>query len=129
MKLTIKDRTEQKLLSRERIKAELAFEGPIPSRADIFNELSAKASVKPELLVVYKIISNYGSRLAKVIAFAYKNKADLDRIEETKKLKRTGFKVPAPKEEAKPAEAPKEEVKPSPAEEKKEEKKPEVKAE
>lgn len=123
MKLTIKDTIEQPLLSRKKIKAEVAFEGAIPSRENIFKELSAKASVKPELLVVYRVGSRYGSQVAKVLAFAYKNKEDLGRIEEAKKFKRTGFKVPAPKEKEKPVE----EVKP--AETPKEEKKEEAKAE
>jgi len=118
MKLTIKDTMEQPLLSRQKIKAEIAFVGAIPSRENIFAELAAKAKVKPELLVVYKVGSRYGSQFAKVLAFAYKNKEDLGRIEEAKKLKRTGFKVAKveeKKEEApvaeKPVEAPKEEAK------------------
>jgi len=122
MKLTIKNETEQPLLSRKQIDAEVLFEGPSPSRKNVAAELAAKASVKPELLVVFKIDIHFGSQKAKVTAYAYTDKDAMSKIEETKKFKRTGFKEPEkPKEEAK--EESKSEEKP--AEEKKEEPKAE----
>ena len=104
MELKIIDRKPQALLSREKIRAEIGFNGPIPSRKEISKELSSKASVKPEMLVVFKIESSFGSKKAKVIAFAYTKKEDMDKIEEKKKFARTGFKSEVkevPAEEAK----------------------------
>lgn len=103
MKLAIKDRKEEPLLSREKIVAEMLFEGAIPSRNNIIEELAKKAQTTHDLVVVSKIDSSFGSGKAGILAYVYANKEMMQRIEEKKKLARTGFK--AKKEEAAPAEA------------------------
>ena len=86
MKLTIKNEIEQPLLSRKEISAEVAFQGPAPSRKDVAAELAAKASVKPEMLVLFKVDVAYGTNTAKVTAYAYTDKDAMAKIEEAKKL-------------------------------------------
>ena len=91
MKATIKSTTEQPLLSRKEIKATVVFEGAVPSRKDISKELAAKAKSEQPLFVVHLIQPAFGAKEVSVVAYAYDNKEALARVEEKKKLKRTGF--------------------------------------
>ncbi len=105
MKVKILKSADRPLLSRQRIFAEVEFEAAVPARQDIIKSIAEQSGTKPELVVVKKIDPSFGSHKASVAAYVYKNKADLDRIEEKKKLAKTGFKE-AKKEEPK-QEAPK----------------------
>ena len=46
------------------------------------------------MIVVKKITPSFGSKKAMVAVYVYKNKEERDRIEEKKKLVRTGFNIP-----------------------------------
>jgi len=118
MKVEIKNKTEEPLLSRQKIEATVAFEGPVPKRQDILQDIAAQTKAKPELVLVFKIDTHYGSQKANVLAYAYTDADAMSKIEETKKFKRTGYKAPvveakeeAPAEEAKTEEPAKEEAK------------------
>jgi ribosomal protein S24E len=101
MKLTIQTTKEEPLLSRQRFDATVEFENAVPSRKDILKELAHKTNTDEKLVVVTHINPSFGSKRAEIVAFGYKNAADLARIEEKKKLAKTGFQEPK-KEEAKP---------------------------
>ena len=94
MKLKIIKNLERTLLSRNRIYAEVEFDAAVPARKDIIQKLSESLSVEPDLIVVKKITPGFGSKKAIVAAYVYKNKEERDRIEEKKKLVRTGFNIP-----------------------------------
>jgi len=94
MKLKINKNIERSLLSRNRIYAEVEFDAAVPPRKDIIQKLAESLSVEPDLIVVKKIEPSFGSKKASIAAYVYKNKEERDRIEERKKLTRTGFNIP-----------------------------------
>lgn len=106
MKATIHKRTDEPLLSREKIHAELAFEGPVPSRKDVLQEIAKRASVEPNVVTINKINTVFGMRKAEVIAYAYKSKAECDRVEDKKLAKKRCLSVEAPKAEAQSGHSP-----------------------
>lgn len=101
MKLDVKDKKENKLLSRTEVTADLAFDAATPSNKDVQAELAKKLSVEPELVIIKKIATGYGTRTAGVTAYAYTKKDDMMKIEG----------IEPPKEEPKAEEAKKEEPK------------------
>ena len=126
MNLEIKSKTENPLLHRIEVKAELNFTGSTPSKEDVKKQIAEKAASKPELTIVKKIETIFGLEKANVLAYVYKDKDNMKKIEPKEGKKKKGDK-PKAKEEKKPKEeAPKEEVK---KEEPKEEAKPEAKDE
>ena len=94
MELTILDKQEKPLLSRLEIKAEITYQGPVPTTADVKKALASSLKADETLLVVKHIYPIYKNSKASVIAYHYKNKDEMKRIE------------PAPKKAAagKPAE-------------------------
>jgi ribosomal protein S24E len=103
MKVTILKTTERPLLSRSRIYAEVAFDAAVPARKEIIEKIAAQVGVEADLVVVKKIAGAFGSRSATVAAYVYKSKAERDRIEEKKKLVRTGFNIPKIEKKVAPA--------------------------
>ena len=89
--LNIAKKTEEKLLGRTQIHATVEYDSAVPSRKQISESISKKLSVEPALVVVFRITPTFGSKKADVIAYAYHNKAVFAKVEEKKKLKRTGF--------------------------------------
>ena len=110
MTIDILEKTEQPLLSRTDILAEVTFEGPVPSRKDLKVKLASKLNLKDEFIVIRRIDTAYGFRKAKVFASVYKDEKALKMLSSKYLLKRGLLKEKKkeePKEEAK--EAPKEE--------------------
>ncbi len=103
MKLKILKNTEEPLLSRNKIEAEVEFDGAPPARKDVIAAVAEVNGVKPELVVVTKIDPKFGFHKAAVTAYSYKDEKSLDRIEEKKKLAKTGFKKPKEVAQAAPA--------------------------
>jgi len=101
MKLAITERKEEVLLGREKITTDIAFEGAVPSRKNITDELAKKAQVDPQLIVLSKVTSSFGEGKAGAIAYAYQSKDKLEKVEEKRKFTRTGYNQ-VKKEEAKP---------------------------
>ena len=131
--MEIKDKTENILLSRIEVEAEISFEKSVtPSGEDVKKELSKALEVEADLIVVKKIEVGVGTTTAKVTAYQYLSKDDLKNIEprEKKKEEKKEGEEAAKKEEPKAEK--KEEVKEAPKEEKaeaKEEPKPKEKKE
>jgi ribosomal protein S24E len=120
MELNIVDKKEQPMLSRIEITGKLTFEGATPSAADVKKKLSSELKVDENLIAVKNILTHFGSGNADLIAYAYLNKEDMEKIEpKPKKKEKPGAKpAEAPKEA--PKGAPKEEAKEAPAEKKEE---------
>ncbi|MBW3005101.1 hypothetical protein KY310_04685 [Candidatus Woesearchaeota archaeon] len=132
MKLEIKNKKENPLLSRIEVSGTVTFEGATPSNEQMAQSIASQLKADASVVKMKKIHTNMGSHQAVFTAFVYKSKEELDKIEPKpkKQLEKEQKKAEAAKkaaEEAKPAEAPKEEAKPeekkeeAPKEEKKEE--------
>lgn len=94
MKIKIVHNSEEHLLSRHKITADMEFENAVPARKDVIQKIAEMISVEPDLVVVKKIDGALGSSKAKILAYAYKNKEERNRIEEKKLLVKTGFNIP-----------------------------------
>lgn len=128
MKLEIKNKKNNPLLSRIEVSGVLTFEGATPSNAQVAQDIAAQLKVEPSVVKMKKITTGVGSNQADFTAFVYSSKEELDRIEPKpkKQLEKEQKAAEAKKkaeEEAKSAEKKEE----APKEEKKEEAKPEVK--
>lgn len=82
------------MLGRERVDTELEFTAAVPARKQVIESLATQLNVKPELIVVKKISPSFGSRKASVVAYVYKNDADMKKIEERKVLSKVGYNQP-----------------------------------
>ncbi|MBW2973526.1 hypothetical protein KY346_03985 [Candidatus Woesearchaeota archaeon] len=125
MKIDIKNKKENPLLSRIEVSGIIAFDGATPSNEQVSQGIAAQMKVDVSVVKMKNIRTSMGSHQAEFLAFVYNTKADLDKIEPKpkKQVEKEQKKAEAAK---KAAEAPKEEAKP---EEKKEEAKPEEKKE
>lgn len=104
MDIKIKNKTENALLNRTEIEAEIThFKEPTPTRKQVKEKLAAMLSVNANLIVIHKLEQTFGS-LTKCSAAAYKNKEDLEKVEKKYLLKRDSkkYKSEEKKEEAKP---------------------------
>jgi ribosomal protein S24E len=137
MNVDIKSKTDNQLLGRKEIEAEVSYSGATPSRTDLKQAVCGKVGVNPDMTVLRDVQTTYGKQLAKVVLHTYEKMEKLmevepehirkrDKVGETPKEEPKKEEAPkeAPKEEApkeEPKEAPKEEKKEAPKEEKKEE--------
>ena len=141
MKLEIKDKKENPLLSRIEVSGIITFDKATPSNDQVAQSIASQLKVDASLIKMKHIYTGFGERQAKFSAFVYKTKEALDKIEPKPKkqlekekkaaeaAKKAAEEAKAPKEEAKPAEAPAEKPAEAKPEEKKEEAKPEEKKE
>jgi len=74
MELTIRNKIENKALSREELACEVRFEKAMPPRKQLREALCAATGAQPELLVIVSANGLYGSNKATVLANIYKNK-------------------------------------------------------
>jgi ribosomal protein S24E len=100
MEITITEKKEQPLLSRQEVLGKLTFSGVTPSKKVFRKELAKKVGVNEELLVLKKIEMIYGHQAAYFNAMIYKKKEDLQLIEAKATLKKNfGTKEEKPAEE------------------------------
>ena len=134
MNVDILFKTDNKVLERKEVSAEVSYEGATPKRKDLKQAVCSKVGASPDLSVLRDVNPTYGKQAVKVTVHSYGKKETMMSTEPAHILKRDGLaeeekKEEAPKEE-KPAEAAKEEKpKEAPKEVKKEEPKPEPKKE
>jgi len=137
MKLEIKNKKENPLLSRIEVSGTLSFAGVTPSNEQVAQSIASQLKVDVSVVKMKSIYTGFGEQQAEFAAFVYKTKADLDKIEPKPKKQREkeAKAAEAKKKAAEEAKAPKEEApkpeakKEAPAEAKPEEKKPEAKPE
>jgi small subunit ribosomal protein S24e len=96
--------TENKLLDRKEIEAEVSFDGATPKRAEIKSAISQKIGADPDLMVVRKVTNLYGRHAVKVVAHAYSKKESLMSIEPVHvKVREKLMEKPEKKKAAAPA--------------------------
>ncbi|MBW3002551.1 hypothetical protein KY338_05325 [Candidatus Woesearchaeota archaeon] len=125
MKIEIKKKKENPLLSRIEVSGIVTFEGATPSNEQVAQSIASQLKTDASVVKMKKIYTTMGSHKAEFTACVYKSKEELDRVE-PKPKKQLEKEKKAAEDAKKAAEAPKEEAKP---EEKKEEAKPEEKKE
>ncbi|MBC8501169.1 MAG: hypothetical protein H8D38_05415 [DPANN group archaeon] len=105
--MQIKNQTENKLLGRTEIEAEIAFTGTTPSRDEIRKQLAKQLKVDESVVIVRKIETSFGESAANIQANVYKKEKELQGSEPNYVMKRHEPKEK--KEETTPApESPKE---------------------
>ncbi len=132
MKLEIKEKKENPLLSRIEVSGIVTFAGATPSNEQMAQGIASQLKVDASVVKMKSIYTGFGEQQAKFLAFVYKSKEELDRIDPKPKKQREKEQkvieaVKKAAEEAKPAEASKEEKKEEAPAEKKQEVKPKVK--
>ncbi|MBW2976478.1 hypothetical protein KY347_03465 [Candidatus Woesearchaeota archaeon] len=103
MELKIISKVEEPMLSRTKVKTEIAFEKGTPSREEIRNRLAKDLGKEEKLVVVKGIYPEYGLKKAENISYAYENEEPLERIEPRTKKKTGEKKKEAEKEDTKAA--------------------------
>ncbi len=91
MKIEILKEQDMPLLSRKRYTLSMESGKETPSRKEILKKVADELKSKPELVIIKHIYTRYGSKNIKVIANIYKNKKDLERIEEKYLLKKNSL--------------------------------------
>jgi len=81
MNVNILSTTENKLLDRREIEAEVTFEGATPKRAELKQAIGGKVGLNPELMVLSQVTSTFGKRLVRVRVHAYPDKEKLMSVE------------------------------------------------
>lgn len=104
MNINVISKTDNKLLDRKEIQAEITFAGPTPNRNDIRQALCEKIGANPDLVVLREINASYGKQSVKILAHSYGKKESLMEIEPEYVKKRFKMAEEPKKEEAKPAE-------------------------
>lgn len=94
-------RNEKPLLSRTEITGEIVFSGVTPSNDTLKKKLAEVLKASEELVVVRKIATYYGDEKATFLAYVYKTKEDMLKIEPKEKKGKKEKKEAAKKEEAK----------------------------
>ncbi len=132
MKVNVRKKRENVLLSRTEYELALDFDGATPPRKDMRDAIVQGLGCSPDLTVLRRTKSTFGKRQVVARVNVYRDEGSMRTTEPEYVIKRNGLAKEepkeAPKEEApaeKPKEAPKEE--PKKEEGKKEEKPPEEK--
>jgi small subunit ribosomal protein S24e len=128
MNVNVISKTDNAVLERKEIQAEVSFDGPTPSREDIRKAICAKVGSNPDLTVLREVNNSFGKQSVNVVAHAYSDKEKMTRTEPEYVVKRDKV-VEKPKPEEKPKEEPKAEEKPKEEAKKEEKPKPEEKKE
>jgi len=72
MKVTIKNKEENKLLSRVELSGEIVFDAVTPSNVDLIKTLAKDLKVKEELIVIKNIYTKFSEKRAIFSAVTYK---------------------------------------------------------
>ncbi|MGE0793413.1 MAG: hypothetical protein AB7V77_04525 [Candidatus Woesearchaeota archaeon] len=81
MKLTIKEKKENKALSRTEVLAEVVFEKATPNRLEIQDLIAKEAKSDKKLTIIKTIKTSFGKSSALVTAFIYSNADVMNSIE------------------------------------------------
>jgi len=77
MQVNVKDKKENKSLSRQEITCEISFEKAKPSRKELREAICTATGIAPELLVIVSSKGGFGERSGIVLVHAYANKEGL----------------------------------------------------
>jgi small subunit ribosomal protein S24e len=81
MEIHITKDERKPLLKRREIIGRIGYEGKTPSRMDVRKELAKKLGAKEELLLVQKIMPEFGNRAAKLEVHIYDDEATMKAVE------------------------------------------------
>jgi len=99
MKLEIIKEKEDKLLNRKELFLNIKFEKSTPSKESIKKQLCENLKLDPELLKLDEINQGFGERKAVVLAYLYKSKDQMNKIEKKNKKLKQESKKPEEKKE------------------------------
>ncbi|MFA6328345.1 MAG: hypothetical protein WCY41_02790 [Candidatus Micrarchaeia archaeon] len=102
MQVNVKDKKENKSLSRQEITCEISFEKAMPSRKDLREAICTATGIAPELLVIVSSKGSFGQKCGTVLAHAYASKEALA-VEKKHLLVRDGLMEKKKKEGKKAA--------------------------
>ena len=74
MNINIVSTNENKLFDRKEVRAEVAFDGPTPKRAELKQAIGGKIGSNPELMVLRRVESNFGKKAVGVLVHVYATK-------------------------------------------------------
>ncbi|NYZ74330.1 hypothetical protein H0O00_04255 [Candidatus Micrarchaeota archaeon] len=106
MNVNIVSNTDNKLLDRKEIEAEVSFDAATPKRFQLKEAVGQKIGANPELMVLRKVVNAFGSHTVRITAYAYSSKELLMATEPTYVKVREGM-MPKPEKKKKAAPAPK----------------------
>lgn len=106
MNVNIVSATDNKLLDRKEVVAEVSFDAATPKRPQLKEAVGHKIGANPELMVLRKVASAFGSHKVTVTAYAYSSKEALMATEPTYIKVRESL-MPKPEKKKKAAPAPK----------------------
>jgi len=89
MQVTIIETREQPTYKRELIRANVGFQGKVPTRNEVIMALAKKTGKKEAVISVRSIIASYGTQEAKIEAFSYADENLLKENEPSHIQKRT----------------------------------------
>lgn len=78
MKIKILEKKDQPLMFRQELKLEVEFDNEVPSRKFLMEQVAKATKAKEDLVVIDKIESNFGEKVANVLAHVYTDKAKMD---------------------------------------------------
>ena len=81
MDVEVTKKNNEPLMHRSYFEARIVFEGKTPSRVELMKDLSHKLSSKPEMTVVRKITTDYGSERALLNGYVYDDEKILKKLE------------------------------------------------
>lgn len=81
MEIEILKTNKEQLMKRTSFEAKVVFQGKTPSRTDMKKDLCHKLNSKENLVVVRKIITDYGSERAVLNGYFYDDEATMKKLE------------------------------------------------
>lgn len=106
MNVNVIGSTDNKLLDRKEVEAEVTFDGATPKRAQLRDAIGQKIGANPELIVLRSVSSSFGRHAVKVTAHVYSKKESLESVEPVHVKVRDGL-MQKPEKKKKAAPAPK----------------------
>lgn len=103
MNVNVISKSDNAVLERKEIEAEVSFDGPTPSREEMRKAICAKVGANPDLTVLREVNSSFGKQSVKVVAHAYADKGKMAATEPGYIVKRDKL-AEEPKAEEKPKE-------------------------
>ncbi len=88
LELTITSKTEEPLLSRTMLKANVSFEKSTPSYQELASLIASKIKSDEKLVAIRHIYTSFGNRNAQITAYIYKDENKKNFIEPKVKEKK-----------------------------------------
>ncbi len=103
MNVNLLSTTENKLLDRKEVQAEISFDGATPKRGELKSAVCQKIGANPDLAVLRKVESAFGRKAVRVMMHAYSTKEALMGTEPVHVKVREGLMQKPEKKKAAPA--------------------------